>query len=60
MARKTLDDLLKEEDEYGLLDIKPSNILKPSSDSIIEKSFEEINQFIDELVDVLHFNFEIS
>jgi hypothetical protein len=47
MARKTLDDLLKEEDEYGLLDIKPSNIIKPSSDSIIEKSFEEINQFID-------------
>lgn len=47
MVRKTLDDLLKEDDEYGLLDVKPSNIIKSSSESIIEKGFEEINQFID-------------
>jgi Meiotically up-regulated gene 113 len=47
MARKTLDDLLKEEDDLGLLDVKPSSFIKTSSDSIVEKGFEEINQFID-------------
>jgi len=47
MARKTLEDLLKEEDDLGLLDVKPSSFIKTSSDSIVEKGFEEINQFID-------------
>jgi len=47
MPRKTLDDLLKEDDELGLLDVKPSSVVRSSSDSIVEKGFEEINQFID-------------
>jgi len=47
MARKTLDELLKEEDKLGLLDVKPSSVIRSSSESIIQKGFEEINQFID-------------
>ena len=47
MTRKTLDELLKEGDELGLLDVKPSSVIRSSSESIVQKGFEEINQFID-------------
>ena len=46
MAKKTLDDIF-DDDDFGLLDVKPkSSSVKSEEDRLIE-SFEEINSFID-------------
>ncbi len=46
MGKKTLDDIF-EDDDFGLLDVKPkSSNVKSEEDRLIE-SFEEINSFID-------------
>jgi len=46
MGKKTLDDIF-EDDDFGLLDVKPKNSnVKSEEDRLIE-SFEEINSFID-------------
>lgn len=47
MARQTLDDILGEADEFGLLDVKPIASGATSEQSRIEQGFEEINQFYD-------------
>jgi len=45
--KPTLDDIFNEDDEFGLLDVKPkSSNVKSAEDRLID-SFEEINSFID-------------
>ena len=47
MARQTLDELLAESDELGLLDVKPHPV-NTSTDAVrIMQAFEEINVFVD-------------
>lgn len=46
-TRTTLDDILAEKDEFGLLDVKPSNNGSTTEASRISASFEEINRFVD-------------
>jgi T5orf172 domain len=46
-ARKTLDDLLAEDDEFGLLNVKPLQSNAASDTSRIGQGFDEINQFVD-------------
>jgi len=47
MARQTLDELLAESDDMGLLDVKP-HAVNTSSDTIrIQQAFNEINVFVD-------------
>jgi hypothetical protein len=47
MSRPTLDDILSESDELGLLDVKPLAINASSDASRVVQAFEEINVFID-------------
>lgn len=47
MARQTLDELLAESDDLGLLDVKPHPV-NTSTDAVrIQQAFEEINVFVD-------------
>lgn len=47
MARQTLDELLAESDDMGLLDVKPHPV-NASTDTIrIQQAFDEINVFVD-------------
>jgi hypothetical protein len=46
-GRKTLDDLLAENDELGLLNVKPLMVNSISDASRINQQFEEINVFVD-------------
>src|SRR5664280_3857433 len=47
LARQTLDDILADEDELGLLNVKPVTSGIESEASRIAKAFEEINVFVD-------------
>jgi len=47
MSRLTLDDLLAEEDELGLLDVKPLGPPTMSEGTRVVQQFEEINVFVD-------------
>src|SRR5262249_13694090 len=47
MGRLTLDDLLAEEDELGLLDLKPLGSPTMSEGTRVVQQFEEINVFVD-------------
>jgi len=47
MARMTLDALLAEEDELGLLDVKPLARTTMSEGTRVVQQFEEINVFVD-------------
>ncbi len=47
MARRTLDDILAEDDELGLLDVKPIVRTGISEDARIVQQFEEIGVFFD-------------
>ncbi|MBB3967199.1 GIY-YIG nuclease family protein [Rhizobium metallidurans] len=48
MAKKTLDDILSESDELGLLaNLKPVAAPSSSEDRRVQQKFEEINSFID-------------
>src|SRR6266404_2690863 len=47
MGRLTLDDLLAEEDELGLLDVKPLGRPTMSEGTRVVQQFEEINVFVD-------------
>ena len=47
MARQTLDELLAESDDLGLLNVKPHPV-NTSTDAVrIQQAFEEINVFVD-------------
>lgn len=47
MARRTLDDILAEDDELGLLDVKPIVRAGVSEDARMVQQFEEIGVFFD-------------
>jgi hypothetical protein len=47
MTRQTLDELLAENDEMGLLDVKPHTVNNSTDSNRIQQAFEEINVFID-------------
>lgn len=47
MAKKTLDELLAEEDDLDLLNVKPAISKAVSEESRIEQGFEEISVFVD-------------
>lgn len=47
MAKKTLDDLLAEDDELGLLNVKPLASNAVSDNTRVAQQFEEVNRFID-------------
>ena len=47
MAKPTLDDLLNDADEFGLLDVKPVTRRVSSEEDRIRQDFEQINIFID-------------
>ena len=48
MPKKTLDDILAESDELGLLaNLKPLSAPASSEDHRVRQKFEEINGFID-------------
>jgi hypothetical protein len=48
MSKKTLDDILAESDELGLLaNLKPVAAPASSEDHRVRQKFEEINAFID-------------
>ncbi|MGB8841664.1 MAG: hypothetical protein WCC64_11395, partial [Aliidongia sp.] len=47
MAKKTLDDLLAEEDDMGLLDVKPATSNAVSETTRVGQQFDEVNKFID-------------
>ncbi len=47
MARLTLDELLAESDELGLLDVKPHAANSSTEAVRIQQAFEEINVFVD-------------
>lgn len=46
-TKKTLDELLAEEDESGLLDVKPRSSSNSTDESRARAAFEEINVFVD-------------
>ena len=46
-TKKTLDELLAEDDEMGLLNVKPKGPGAGSDDERIRGAFEEINAFVD-------------
>lgn len=46
---KTLDELLAEQDDSGLLDVKPRPSLAMSEDARIVQAFEELNAFFDRM-----------
>jgi hypothetical protein len=48
-TKKTLNELLAEEDDSGLLDVKPRASLVVSEDARIVQAFEEINGFFDRM-----------
>jgi hypothetical protein len=48
MARKTLDDLLAEDDEMGLLNVRSLTSSAVSATSLVQQQFEEVSQFIDQ------------
>lgn len=47
MARQTLDELLAESDDLGLLDVKPRPVNTSTEAVRIQQAFEEINVFVD-------------
>lgn len=47
MARLTLDELLAESDDLGLLDVKPHQVNTSTDKVRIQQAFEEINVFVD-------------
>jgi Meiotically up-regulated gene 113 len=47
MVRQTLDDILADDDRLDLLDVKPLSTGTGTEASRIERSFEEINTFVD-------------
>lgn len=47
MVKKTLDDLLAEEDELGLLNVKPLASNTVSDTARVAQQFEEVNRFVD-------------
>ena len=47
MTKKTLDELLAEEDDLDLLNVKPAVSKIASDESRIEQGFEEISDFVD-------------
>jgi hypothetical protein len=47
MARQTLDDILAEQDEFGLLNVKHVTSGTGTEASRIARAFEEINVFVD-------------
>ncbi|MBI5438383.1 MAG: GIY-YIG nuclease family protein [Nitrosomonadales bacterium] len=47
MARLTLDELLAESDDLGLLDVKPRPVNTSTEAVRIQQAFEEINVFVD-------------
>ena len=47
MPRLSLDDIFKEDDALGLLNVKAPSAARSSSDEKIQSDFEEINVFID-------------
>ena len=47
MARLTLDELLAESDDLGLLDVKPHPVNTSTEAVRIQQAFEEINVFVD-------------
>ena len=47
MVKKSLDELLAEDDEFGLLDVKPLAKTSSTEDTRISQEFEEINDFFD-------------
>lgn len=50
MAKKiTLDDIFAEDDEMGLLNVKPKGTGAGSDDERVRSAFEEINDFIDRM-----------
>lgn len=48
-TKKTLEELLAEEDDSGLLDVKPRASMAMSEDARITQAFEEINVFFDRM-----------
>ena len=48
-TKKTLEELLAEEDNSGLLDVKPRASMAVSEDARIVQAFEEINSFHDRM-----------
>lgn len=48
-TRKTLEELLGEDDDSGLLDVKPRASMAVSEDARIVQAFEEINGFFDRM-----------
>lgn len=48
-TKKTLEELLAEEDDSGLLDVKPRASMAVSEDARIVQAFEEINSFHDRM-----------
>jgi len=48
-TRKTLDELLSEGDDMGLLDVKPRQSATGTDESRIRQAFEEINVFTDRM-----------
>ena len=48
-TKKTLEELLAEEDDSGLLDVKPRSSMAMSEDARIVQAFEEINVFFDRM-----------
>jgi hypothetical protein len=48
-SKKTLEELLAEEDDSGLLDVKPRVSMVVSEDVRIAQAFEEINNFFDRM-----------
>lgn len=47
MARQTLDELLAESDDMGLLDVKPHAVNSSTEAIRIQQAFNEINVFVD-------------
>lgn len=47
MVRKTLDELLAEDDDMGLLDVKPVVSKVATETARIQQDFDEINTFVD-------------
>jgi hypothetical protein len=47
MIRKTLSDVLDDEDDMGLLDVKPHAVNLTTDATRIQQAFDEINTFVD-------------
>jgi len=45
--RKTINELLAEDDDLGLLDVKPRAINATTEEDRIRQQFDEINVFVD-------------